>query len=209
MGAATVQTVTIEVRPAAAGDVRELSRVLARAFVDDPVMTWLFPVRRTRERRLMRLFWTVTRFHHLGNGAVEVAGRPSGIGAAALWDPPGRWSHSGPSEVAMIPAMIWTFGGRLCFGRAMGETIHQHHPTEPHWYLSVIGSDPEVRGGGFGQALLHSRLDRCDAEYAPAYLESSNPDNVPYYQRFGFEVTGEIRLPRGGPTVWAMWRDPR
>jgi hypothetical protein len=56
---------------------------------------------------------------------------------------------------------------------------------------------------------MDSRLDRCDAEYAPAYLESSNPDNIPYYQRFGFEVTGELALPEGGPSLWPMWRAPR
>ena len=56
---------------------------------------------------------------------------------------------------------------------------------------------------------MSSRLDRCDAEYAPAYLESSNPDNVPYYERFGFEVTGELRLPDGGPSLIPMWRKPR
>ena len=42
------------------------------------------------------------------------------------------------------------------------------HPEEPHWYLAIIGSDPEARGGGFGSALMRSRLDRCDAECAPA-----------------------------------------
>jgi hypothetical protein len=56
---------------------------------------------------------------------------------------------------------------------------------------------------------MRSRLDRCDAEHAPAYLESSNPDNIPYYQRFGFEITGEITLPDGGPSMWPMWRQPR
>jgi hypothetical protein len=56
---------------------------------------------------------------------------------------------------------------------------------------------------------MRSRLDRCDAEYAPAYLESSNPDNIAYYNRFGFEVTGEIRISGGGPTLWPMWRQPR
>ena len=87
--------------------------------------------------------------------------------------------------------------------------MKEHHPEEPHWYLAVLGSDPTVRGGGFGRALMQSRLDRCDAAYAPAYLESSNPDNVPYYERFGFEVTGEIVLPGGGPKLWPMWRRPR
>lgn len=79
----------------------------------------------------------------------------------------------------------------------------------PHWYLAVIGSDTSVRGKGYGQALMRSRLDRVDAEHAPAYLESSKPENVPYYQRFGFEVTGEIVVPNGGPTLWPMWRAPR
>jgi len=55
---------------------------------------------------------------------------------------------------------------------------------------------------------MRSRLDRCDAEHAPGYLESSNPDNIAYYNRFGFEVTGEIAMP-DGPTLWSMWRRPR
>jgi predicted N-acetyltransferase YhbS len=111
------------------------------------------------------------------------------------------------------------FGLRLTVGRKLGEVLElkkSHHPEEPHWYLAVIGSDTTVRGKGFGQALMCSRLDRVDAEHAPAYLESSKPENVSYYQRFGsyyqrfgFEVTGEITLPNGGPTLWPMWRAPR
>ena len=57
----------------------------------------------------------------------------------------------------------------------------------PHWYLMVIGSDPSVCGAGFGQALMHSRLDCCGAEHAPAYLEASEASLAPYYTRFGFE----------------------
>ncbi len=56
---------------------------------------------------------------------------------------------------------------------------------------------------------MHSRLDRCDEENAPAYLEASKPELVPYYSRFGFEVTAQIKLPNGGPTMWPMWRAAR
>ncbi|MUM34208.1 GNAT family N-acetyltransferase, partial [Mycolicibacterium sp. CBMA 361] len=100
-------------------------------------------------------------------------------------------------------------GASALRGQAASELMKKHHPEEPHWYLAVIGSDPTVRGGGYGQALMRSRLDRCDAEHAPAYLESSNPANVPYYERFGFEVTGEMTLPYGGPPLIPMWRQPR
>jgi len=65
-----------------------------------------------------------------------------------------------------------------------------------------------VRGGGYGHALMHNRLERCDAEHVPVYLESSNADNIGYYNRFGFDVTGEITMP-DGPTLWPMWRRPR
>ena len=109
----------------------------------------------------------------------------------------------------MMPSFLLAMGGRTARGRQIAELMKKRHPSEPHWYLAVIGSDPTVRGGGFGQALMQSRLDRVDAEHAPAYLESSNPDNIPYYMRFGFEVTGEIELPDGGPSMWPMWRAPR
>jgi predicted acetyltransferase len=79
----------------------------------------------------------------------------------------------------------------------------------PRWCLAVIGSDPSVRGAGFAHALMRSRLDRVDAGRAPAYLHSTEHDNLPCYQRFGFEVTGGITLSGGGPTRWAMGRPPR
>ena len=109
----------------------------------------------------------------------------------------------------MLPAVVRAFRGRLGNAWALAEQMKAVHPAEPHWYLAVIGTDPSVRGGGCGHALMRSRLERCDAEYAPAYLESSNPDNIGYYNRFGFEVTGEITISGGGPTLWPMWRQPR
>ena len=185
-----------------------LARVLGNAFLHDPVMSWLQPDAGRRAAALPGFFGALTRHHHLAAGGVEIAVGDDGVGAAALWDPPGRWEASSREQIAMLPAVIRVFRGRLKEGRALTEQMKAAHPEEPHWYLAVIGSGPSVRGGGFGSALMRSRLDRCDAEGAPAYLESSNVDNVPYYMRFGFEVTGEISA-AGGPTLWCMWRQPR
>ena len=202
-----------EVRPAHRTDVAALARTLARAFQDDPVFCWLQPDAGRRAAALPGFFATLARHHFLAGGGVEIAASGvvgvAGVGAAAMWDPPGR-SLTGPfGQIAMLPALVRTFRGRLGVARALSDEMKANHPEEPHWYLAMIGSDPGVRGGGFGAALMRSRLDRCDAEAAPAYLESSNPDNIPYYLRFGFEVTGEIAMPGGGPPLVPMWRQPR
>lgn len=199
----------VDVRPATRADIAELSKVLGRAFYDDPVMMWMLPDPAARRRKLHRVFAALTRHHHLSRGGVEVAAVGPAVGAAALWDPPGEWRHTTVEQVRAAPGLLLAFGRALRRGQQAEELMQRNHPDEPHWYLAVIGSDPAVRGTGQGQALMRSRLDRCDAEHAPAYLESSNPANIGYYQRFGFEVTGEIVLPDGGPSLWPMWRQPR
>lgn len=183
--------------------------MLARAFHHDPVFGWLQPHAGRRAEATPGFFAAMAREHFLAGGGVEVAMSETGIAAAALWDPPGHWEQKLLEQVAMLPAVLRAFRGRLGAARALSEEMKRNHPEEPHWYLAVIGSDPLVRGGGFGQALMRSRLDRCDDEGAPAYLESSHPDNIPYYQRFGFDVTGEIVAPGGGPSLFPMWRRPR
>jgi GNAT superfamily N-acetyltransferase len=172
-------------------------------------MSWLFTAPDRRRAGLPRFFAALTRHHLLAAGGVQVAAGEVGIGAAALGAPPGRWQETLREQAAMAPAMLRAFRGRLGAARELAERMKGVHPEEPHWYLAVIGSDPEVRGAGFGRALMEAGLQRCDAEGAPAYLESSNPENIPYYHRFGFDVIGEIAAPGGGPALWPMWRPPR
>ena len=203
---------TINTRPAQKADITEVSHALGRAFYDDPVSIWIMPDDQTRAAHLRKFFAAITRHHHLAGGGAEVASDGSTIGAAALWDPPGRWKQSAREQLMMLPSFLLGFGFRMSTGRKLGEMLErmkQHHPEEPHWYLAVLGSDTVVRGKGYGHALMRSRLDRVDAEHAPAYLESSKYQNIAYYQRFGFEVTGELVVPNGGPTLWPMWRAPR
>jgi ribosomal protein S18 acetylase RimI-like enzyme len=194
------------VRDVAVADVDALAAVLGRAFADDPVWRWMFP---RHPERMAGLFATLLHHGHLPNGVSELAERDGTILAGALWDPPGRWKISLAAQIRQLPRMMRVLGSRTVpVLRGLGE-IERQHPTEPHWYLAVLGTDPPAQGHGLGSALLRSRLSRCDAGRMPAYLESSKESNVPYYERFGFRVTGEIPMPRGGPCVWPMWRDPR
>lgn len=200
----------VTVRPAVKTDIRELARVLGLAFADDPVFEWLIPDDSARPRRAAQLFAGQTRTHFLGLGGVEVAQDDAGrIAGATLWAPPGKWHASQASTLRSLPNLIRAFGRRLGAAGELAEVMAAAHPREPHWYLQAIGTLPSARGLGYGHALLASRLDRCDAEGVPAYLESSKPENVPYYERFGFEVTGELDATAGGPLLWPMWRKPR
>jgi len=110
--------------------------------------------------------------------------------------------------VSLVPMAPYVVGRGMARSERSLSRITSLRSREPHWYLAVLGTDPPKQGRGIGSALLQPVLDRCDAEGAPAYLESSKESNVPFHRRHGFHVTEEVHL-TGGPTVWTMWRDPR
>ena len=192
------------VRPAAAREHRAIARCLGRAFHDDPVAEYLFPDARTRVRR----YAAFCRFA-LGllapHGRVHTCGDVAG---AALWQAP---EPPRPSRLALFRnTLSLALHTRGAFSRAaaLGELTFRSHPREPHWYLAIIGTAPELRGRGLGSALLRETLRTCDDTGRPAYLESSKASNVPFYESHGFAVVAELSLP-GGPTLWPMYRSPR
>lgn len=198
----------MQVRAASRSDISGVSQALALAFADDPVMSWMLPDDASRTDRLRRLFTTVLRHYYLRSGRVELAHTDGVVGGATIWTPPGKWHEPALASALMTPGIIWAFGRRLRAGSAVQDLMKQNHPTAPHWYLMTIGTTPAARGRGYGQALLDSQLNRCDAAGLPAYLESSKESNIGYYERFGFTVTGKLTIP-GGPAMWPMWREPR
>lgn len=90
-------------------------------------------------------------------------------------------------------------------GTAVQDALHKARPSDPHWYLATLGTDPRAQGKGVGSALVRSGLERCDREGAHAYLECME-HLVLYYERFGFEMTGEIEMPEDVPDQVSMWR---
>ena len=178
--------------------------VLARAFWDDPVQSFLCPDPRSRYQR-MRILFRLAITTDWRKGVVHTTDDLSGV---AVWAAPGRWKSS-PADIARgaIPGLR-ALGRRLPQGLDLLTRMEAAHPDEPHWYLGVLGSDPGRQGLGVGGALIRAITHRCDRDGIPAYLESSKYENLAYYNRFGFEVTGEV-LTEGGPTIWPMWREPQ
>jgi GNAT superfamily N-acetyltransferase len=194
------------VRPLTADDLRPVAATLARAFDDDPVMSWLQPDERRRRKVLPRFFTAEMRSTFLAAG---VSSTTEGHTGAALWSPPGQ-PRPGLRQLLMLAPAVFGLGRRLPIALQTLALIDKKHPHHvPHYYLGVLGTEPSLQGTGIGSALLQPVLSRCDTEGVAAYLESSKERNVPFYARHGWEVTEEVALPRGGPSLWLMWRDPR
>jgi ribosomal protein S18 acetylase RimI-like enzyme len=105
--------------------------------------------------------------------------------------------------------MVRVFGRRLALALRARLRMEGRHPRKPpHWYLAVMGVDPQWQGRGIGSKLMRPALETLDAEGMPAYLEASTPRSRALYERHGFAVTGEFNLPSGGPPLWQMWREP-
>ena len=125
--------------------------------------------------------------------------------AAALWLPPGVKSD-GEALGALVEGSAPE--ARKATLAQVGEQMEEAHPQEPHWYLALVGCDPAHQGRGLGSLLIEEGLRRCDEQGLPAYLESSNPKNIPLYERHGFEVIGQVR-PDDFPGVYPMLRPAR
>lgn len=166
-------------------------------------MRWFFPEDSSREEGMARYFSTIFARQYVRHGVCERTGA-----AAAFWVSPEGQEKAVP-DAETVQELEEILGDRAPLFRAAVEAAAEHGPKEPHWYLAVIGADPAARGQGHGAALLRSGLAKADAAGLPVYLESSKPDNLPFYEHFGFTVLGEAQLPGGGPVLWAMRRAPR
>lgn len=193
----------VRVRLARPDDFKPLAEMLARAFYDDPVTSWFYPDDARRMRHARR-FFAIRQRQLAGQRLIYTTPERSG---AALWAGPGRWREDLRESLMLLP-MLPVLLPRIVRSTHAVREIERRHPVAPHYYLSVLGTEPEQQGGGIGSALLGPVLRRCDTDGVGAYLECSKEGNVDFYGRHGFTVTERIELPEG-PPLWLMWREPR
>jgi GNAT superfamily N-acetyltransferase len=194
----------VNVRKATKHDIPAMSAMLARAFHEDPIVSWVFQDEPSRAKYTRRFFAGRARVL-IGQREIYMA---DGLAAAAMWARPDEWRD--PPLRALKELAILTPGVGRRVGRVMRGLVQveARHPKPPHWYLAVLGTEPDRQGEGLATKLLHAVLDECDRDEVPAYLETGTERNVAFYTRHGFKVTEELHLPKG-PPVWLMWRDPR
>ncbi len=181
----------------------EAKAILCRAFIDDQLMTWMFPEISARAAGIER--WLEFWIEFYGDKGVYTSS-PHG---AAIWARPG------------IREFDEEWGDRF-FGIFKEEPRHrlgqlmtglkgiEELPSPPNaWYLNAIAVLPDSRGSGLGRKLMVPTLELADAEGAAAYLDSSSHLNETFYLRLGFSKSDRIELPGSNERIQRMVREPR
>lgn len=197
-----------------------ITDTIARAFATDP--TWApFLTPDVTDLAVARRYWelfvnTAQRYPWTFTVAPDGAESSSDaitsdaatVAAATVWYPPGSEELT-PAEEEAFPK----FAGELLGAQKLAELLDMSdrfeaaHPTEPHYYLSLLATNPKYSGRGLGMGLLAANLRALDELGMPTYLESSNPANDRRYMSVGYQPHGSIELP-SGLKLTTFWRDP-
>ena len=175
-------------------EVDQAVAAICLAFSSDPAARWTYPdphVYVSYFPKVVRAFGGKAFEHGTGHQVSRFRG-------AALWLPPGVHADEEALGAIMQESLP---ADRLEEFTGVFERMSTYHPPEPHWYLPMIGVDPVHQGRGYGSALLRHALLQCDKDHVAAYLESSNPANIPLYERHGFVALGTIQVGSSPPIV--------
>lgn len=200
-----------EIAVARVADVDPASHVAGRAFYDDPAFRYLVKDD-ARRRRGLPTFFRASLDATVGADATFVARRSGVVAGVGSWLPPRGYPLPARTQlrqaIGTLRALVYAPRSIPDSVRAL-VAIDRVHPHDEHWYLSLLCVDPGEQAHGYGAALVARGLERADADGLPAYLETSNPPNLAWYARFGFEVERELHPWRTGPPLWTMRRAAR
>ncbi len=185
-------------------ELERMSQVLAQAFADDPLFSWLLPDETKRPWQLQRFFKVEIERRTLPNGRAWIGDRADGV---LLEMPSDHWQLSPRDQTFRTPVFIRIFGRRLPQASALSVAMEKLHPTEPHYYIPYVGVAPHAQGEGLGTALMGRTIARCDKEGFPAYLEATSERNAALYARLGFQHLRHFRV-SNSPPIWPMRRPP-
>lgn len=192
-------------RPLEAADVDRAAALIARAFAwHEPWGAWTVPDPSEREPLLRERFAADIRERLLPHGDC----RTIDLETVTLWIPPRDHPGAECFNSRRSEEDYDSYGDRAPAIRAADELIRSLRPSEPHWYLDTIATEPELFGRGLAGRLLADDLRRRDRAGDCCALDTHTPRQVAFYERHGFEVVGSGEPAPGFP-IMVMVREPR
>jgi len=178
--------------------------VLGRAFRDNPLTVAVLgqnPLRRMRcGERLHGSYVALMERPPLaarrGDWVVGVCGMA----------PPGACQPSFLQRLRLMPAVLGWGPGALARGLRAWAAFEKRDPKERHWHLGPVAVEPGLQGMGVGSQMMELFCAMMDAEGEMAFLETDKPENVRFYEKFGFVTVEEVEI-LGVPS-WFMVRRP-
>jgi GNAT superfamily N-acetyltransferase len=206
---------TARIEPLRGQDAHTVGWLLAASYGADPAFRSLWPDSGVRARVLRALLTASARDAARCGGAVLAKDAVGAVGVA-LWLPPGMYPLSMARLALQASALTraavaapFAFTRYTSVSARLARDVSPKRTGELVWYLRAMGVHPRARRRGVGALLLAPVLARADEEGARCRLHTSDPANVPYYERFGFRVTPpELPVRRGGPRYLSMIRPP-
>ena len=195
----------LEIGAADPSEMEAVLGVIARGMRDNPThVAALGENSERREKRVRRIFSRVLPV--MGHSLI-LARHPDGtilgvLGMAA----PGRCQANAKQRMQLMLGLLPLGPRALSRSLRWVGTWEKRDPEERHWHLGPVAVDAHLQGMGIGSKLMRIFCAQMDAAGEDAYLETDKPENVRFYERFGFEVVGEQEVI--GVPNWYMARRP-
>ena len=194
----------MKITPAIPSDLDETVGCWATAFGQDPITGFLMQTGSGYRERVSQFFSLLMRARLALEMPVFVARNGAGICGGTMgyttlrpeWpsDLNEAWERFEKSVPGMPERMA-----------VYDEVAAKYKPSDPHYYLGVIGTDPKSHGLGIGTQLLRAFCEASanDPLSSAVYLETAQEANLRFYERAGFQETGRGKL--GSSTLWCMY----
>ncbi|RDW93641.1 uncharacterized protein DSM5745_00963 [Aspergillus mulundensis] len=188
---------TLSVNTVAADKTPTVADIIARSFTTSVVSSFLF---RTPEStwppdnvpyELIRCHFdeVVSKKAQLGATIVEAGG----FAAVAIWFPPDRQEHAKDDKESSAHQSM----REQAFAQKLDKVKARCLQGRKHWYLNLIGRDPERKEKGVVRALIQPFLQRAREDGVPAWLEAVDEHSRDVYGHFGFRTVEEFRVGAG------------
>ena len=194
----------MKIFPASPSDLDEAVGCLAAAFGQDPITGYLLQTGPGYHERVSRFFSLLMRARLALDMPVFVARNGASICGASMGYRTTHpdWPSDLTEEWGRFEKTVPGMPERLA---VYDEVAARFKPSAPHYYLGVIGTDPNSQGLGIGTQLLRSFCEASanDPLSSGVYLETAQATNLNFYERAGFVETGRGNL--GSSPLWCMF----
>ena len=191
--------------------LKEISINMADGFYEDPVWNWVF-MKHSSQKRQENLQWMIRKILSICIRDGIVYSTLSEITGGAAWLSPGQEISFLKMVRSGLIYLPFKFGISATVKILKIVFIAQRFRKQNHlmqtYYLSQLAISRKYQGKGLGRLLLEPVLIKCDAEKCVAYLESSNKENLSFYEKMGFQILQSTSLDQAGPDLYFLVRKP-